>query len=209
MVNSTGSLASLTFWKVIPRTISSCRSRVATDFFCSAQARPFLDHSEEKLTLISPLLNSYDIVLIQNVLHDTTPSGQRRILLTRSILDVWLHRRRSGIRGTLPPGPSAYGRRSDRAFPRHRRITESSRIQRDPARDSGWLVLSSTSTTLTWKQESLRRHKIARQGQAKQVIEFVSQHSPSDHAVILMGHFNMGPFSTRQILAKLSAPGRK
>ena len=36
--------------------------------------------------------------------------------------------------------------------------------------------------------------QIARQGQAKQVIEFVSQHSPSDHAVILMGDFNMGPF---------------
>jgi endonuclease/exonuclease/phosphatase family metal-dependent hydrolase len=159
----------------------------------NVQCRPFLDDAAEKLPKISPLLSPFDLVLIQEcfVRHDLL-WGQADF-----------------------PNKVYFGRRGKPA-----RVTSSGlsvltklpmgEVVGEHYRDVGELQnqLASKGILLVRLQiagvavdvydthmeaGSAAKSNAVQKGQARQVVEFITRHSPADHAVLLMGDFNMGP----------------
>lgn len=159
----------------------------------NVQARPLLDDAKEKFQLISPLLSKYDLVLIQecftnhNVLWSKADFPNKvyfgRLASKGKVANSGL-----SILTRLPLGDLETEHFRDAGEFQNRLASKGILLARLQA--SG-IPLDVYDTHMEAGASPAAQR--ARLGQADQVIKFVSKHSPPDHAVILMGDFNMGP----------------
>lgn len=159
----------------------------------NVQSRPWLDDAKEKLPKISPLLNGFDVVGIEECF-------QQYPLL-------WA--------GADYPNKAYFGRLS---YPWKLANSGLSTLTRLPMgevvmehyRKQGEFqnTIASKGIMLTrlnaggYPLDFYLTHmeagdtpaaQVARMAQAEQVVEFVTRHSPAEHAVLLAGDFNMMP----------------
>lgn len=156
------------------------------------QARPFLDDASAKLPKIAPLLNQFDVVLIQECfVRPDLLWGQ-----TEFPNKVYFGRRpanrvaNSGLAtlSRLPMGEVEMEHYRDVGEPQNRLASKGILLVRVLA---GGTPMDIYNTHM--EAGASAAAQVARRGQAKQVVEFVTRHSPPEHAVVLMGDFNMGP----------------
>jgi len=157
------------------------------------QSRPFLDDAGEKLPKISPLLNGYDIIAVQECFQKHELLWAQADFPNKAYfgdLSAYWKLANSGL-SMMSRLPVA-----DVQMHHYAHVGE---FQNYVA-SKGIMLLSLNVNGLTLDVynthmeagDTEAAHK-ARRGQEQEVIEFVSTHSPPEHSVILCGDFNMGP----------------
>lgn len=159
----------------------------------NVQCRPFLDKPLEKLPQIAPKLNAFDVVLLQElfVRPDLVWAGAKhpnKAYFGRFVSPSKVAGSGLAILSRLPMGEVVSEHFRDVGELQNQLASKGLLLAR--LRVGGaWLDVYDTHM----EAGDTRPAQVARRGQAKQVVEFVGKHSPADHAVILMGDFNMGP----------------
>jgi endonuclease/exonuclease/phosphatase family metal-dependent hydrolase len=159
----------------------------------NVQARPGLDRPEEKLPLISPLLNRFDVVLIQECFtrHDLLWAGNdfpNRAYFGRLAGEDRLVGSGLSIMNRLPMGEVEMVHFRDVGEFQNRLASKGVLMAR--------LIVAGVSVdvyTTHMEAGASKEAHTAQMGQARQMIEIINRHSPPEHAVILMGDFNIGP----------------
>lgn len=158
----------------------------------NVQCRPVLDDAKEKLPKISPLLNRFDVVLIQECFHGhqllwAEANFPNKVYFGRPAANRVAN---SGlcILTRLPMGEVVM--EHFRAVGEFQNRLASKGILLVRTRAAG-ISLDIYDTHME-AGHSPAAHE-ARMDQARQMVEFVNKHSPPDHAAVVMGDFNMGP----------------
>ncbi|MFO0949166.1 MAG: endonuclease/exonuclease/phosphatase family protein [Planctomycetota bacterium] len=158
----------------------------------NVQCRPRIDDAAEKLPKISPLLNRFDVVLIQECFHG------HALLWSRATFPNKVYFGRPAKNRVTNSGLSILTRlpMGEAEMEHFRSVGE---FQNRLASKGILLVRTSvagipldvydTHMEAGHSQAAQR----ARLDQARHMVEFVAKHSPAGHAVIVMGDFNMGP----------------
>lgn len=159
----------------------------------NVQCRPFFDQPKEKLPKISPLLNRFDVVLIQECFtrHD--------LLWGEATFPNKIYfGSRANATKAIGSGLSILSRLPVReAVMEHFR--DVGELQNRPASKGilmarlllGDLMLDVYNTHMEAGATDAAHR--AQMGQARQMVELVNKSSPPEHAVIVMGDFNIGP----------------
>jgi endonuclease/exonuclease/phosphatase family metal-dependent hydrolase len=158
----------------------------------NVQARPLLDHPEEKFPQMSPLLNAYDVVLIQEcfVRHEllwASADFPNKVYFGRPARGKGINSGLS-VLTRLPMGETANEHYRDAGELQDRIASKGILLVRLQV---GGMPLDVYDTHMEAGNSPPAQQ--ARRKQAEQVVEFVKKNSPSNHALILMGDFNMGP----------------
>lgn len=159
----------------------------------NVQARPWLDDAQEKLPKISPLLNGYDVVGIEECFQKHHLLwGQAQYpnkVYFGSLYRPWkLANSGLSLMTKLPLGEVEMEHYRDNGEFQNRVASKGILLARVDA--GGWPI----DLYLTHMEAGDRPEaQVARMGQAKQVVEFVTRHSPPEHGVVLFGDFNMMP----------------
>lgn len=168
----------------------------ATEFVIASynvQTRPFLDRPKDKLPLISERLGIYDVVLIQECFtrHDllwARADFPNKTYFGRLAGSDRLTNSGLSILSRLPMGETIGEHFRVNGELQNRAASKGMLLARLQA---GGISIDVCDTHMEAGDSSAAQQ--ARRKQALQVVEFVTRHSPREHALILMGDFNMGP----------------
>jgi endonuclease/exonuclease/phosphatase family metal-dependent hydrolase len=163
-------------------------------FMYNVQARPYFDDVKEKLPKISPLLNGFDIVGIEECFkeHELLWAGANypNKVHFGSLVRPWKITN-SGLATLtrLPMGEVLFDHYPHNLGELQNRVASKGIML---ARlDAGGYPLDFYLTHM--EAGGLPEAQVSRMAQAKQVVEFVTRNSPPEHAVLLCGDFNMMP----------------
>lgn len=159
----------------------------------NVQARPWLDDAKEKLPKISPLLNGHDIVGIEECFQQYELLwGQAEYpnkAYFGSLSYPWkLANSGLSVLSKLPMGDVEMEHYRKQGEFQNRIASKGILLTR---LDAGGFPLDFYLTHM--EAGDRPEAQVARMAQAKQVVEFVTKHSPKEHAVLLAGDFNMMP----------------
>lgn len=176
----------------VPETATPAQPTEISIASYNVQARPLLDHPEEKFPQMSPLLNAYDLVLIQEcfVRHDllwAAADFPNKVYFGRPAKGKGINSGLS-VLTRLPMGETASEHYRDAGELQDRIASKGILLVRLQV---GGMPLDVYDTHMEAGNSPAAQQ--ARRKQAEQVVEFVKKNSPPEHALILMGDFNMGP----------------
>lgn len=157
------------------------------------QTRPWLDDAREKLPLISPLLNGFDVVAIQECFqrHDLLWAGANypNKAYFGAYSRPWkLANSGLSMMAGLPVKEVVAEHYEDTGELQNRVASKGIQLMRVVVNG---LPVDVYNTHMEAGDRPEAQE--ARSGQARQVVRFVNAQSPPDHSVIITGDFNMAP----------------
>lgn len=159
----------------------------------NVQARPWLDDAREKLPKISPLLNGYDIVGIEECFQRhpllwAEADYPNKVYFGRLSYPWKLANSGLSVLTALPMGEVEMEHYRKQGEFQNRIASKGIVLTR---LNAGGYPLDFYLTHMEAGDRG--EAQVARMEQALQVVDFVKRHSPETHAVLLAGDFNMMP----------------